>query len=527
VKSKIIVENIRVPIAVEDGEILEIARKRLMQNAVPFISESLHIHRKSIDARHRGKIAFVCSVLAYSEEDAKRFPPLQNIKVRQEESFSLPSGNETLPGRPIVVGFGPAGIFCALLLAQAGLCPLILERGGSVATRADAVEKFTSLGQLNLQSNIQFGAGGAGTFSDGKLTTRIGDSKCGFILETLHRLGAPEDILWRAKPHIGTDILRMVVDNADREICRLGGEIRYMTKVEAMGDGWITADGEQMACGPVVLATGHSARDTYAYLMEAGYAVEPKPFSVGVRVEHLQEELDAALYGDPQLAQRLGHGEYQMSWRRGQRGVYTFCMCPGGEVVAAASETGGVVTNGMSRHDRGGKNGNAAVAVSVLPEDFGSNPAGAIAFQRNLEQAAFAAGGGDYSAPCQSVGNFYAGKSGGFGERVLPSYGNGRVRGADFNVLLPSFVCDMLKEGLHRFSGKIAGYDAPDVPLTGIETRTSAPVRILRNDNLTAIGRTLVYPCGEGAGYAGGIMSAAADGIRVALAILSRFKREI
>ncbi len=526
-KSKIIVENIRVPIAAQDGEILEIARKRLMQNAVSFIPDSLHIHRKSVDARHRGKISFVCSVLAYSEEDAKQFSSLQNIKARQEESFSLPMGDEMLPGRPVIVGFGPAGIFCALLLAQAGLCPLILERGGSVAQRADAVEKFTSLGQLNLQNNIQFGAGGAGTFSDGKLTTRIGDSKCGFILQTLHMLGAPEDILWRAKPHIGTDILRTVVDNADQEIRRLGGEIRYMTKAEAMGDGWIAADGEKLACGPVVLATGHSARDTYAYLMKAGYAVEPKPFSVGVRAEHLQEELDAALYGDPQLAQRLGHGEYQMSWRRGQRGVYTFCMCPGGEVVAAASETGGVVTNGMSRHDRNGKNGNAAVAVSVLPEDFGSSPAGAIQFQRALEQAAFAAGGEDYSAPCQSVGNFYIGKTGGFGKRVLPSYGNGRVRAADFNLLLPPFVCDMLKEGLHRFSGKIAGYDAADVPLTGIETRTSSPVRILRNDNLTAIGYNLVYPCGEGAGYAGGIMSAAADGIRVALAILSRFKREI
>ncbi len=526
-KSKIIVENIRVPVAVQDEEILEIARKRLQQNAVSYIPDSLHIHRKSVDARHRGTIAFVCSVLAYSEEDALRFSPMQNIKIRREDAFSLPVGEEILPGRPVVVGFGPAGIFCALLLAQAGLCPLILERGGTVAARTKAVERFTSMGQLNLQSNIQFGAGGAGTFSDGKLTTRIGDSKCGFILETLHAFGAPEDILWRAKPHIGTDILRTVVENADQEIRRLGGEIRYLTRAEAIGDGWIIAAGEKMACGPVVLATGHSARDIYAHLMDTGYVVEPKPFSVGVRVEHLQEELDAALYGDPQLALRLGHGEYQMSWRRGERGVYTFCMCPGGEVVAAASESSGVVTNGMSRHDRGGKNGNAAVAVSVLPEDYGKNPAGAIQLQRCLEQAAFAAGGGDYSAPCQSVGHFYAGSPGGFGGRIVPTYGNGRVRPADFNTLLPSFVCDMLKEGLHRFSGKIAGYDAPDVPLTGIETRTSAPVRILRGDDLTAIGRSLVYPCGEGAGYAGGIMSAAADGMRVALAILSRFKREI
>lgn len=526
-KSKIIVENIRVSVAAQDGEILEIAEKRLRKNAVSYIPGSLHIHRKSVDARHRKNIAFVCSVLAYTEEDGKRFPLLQNIKIQREEPFSLPVGEETLPGRPVVVGFGPAGIFCALLLAQAGLTPLVLERGGSVATRTEAVEKFTSLGQLDLQSNIQFGAGGAGTFSDGKLTTRIGDSKCGFILKTLHAFGAPEDILWRAKPHIGTDILRTVVENADREIRRLGGEIRYLTKAEAIGDGWIEAEGEKIACGPVVLATGHSARDVYAHLMETGYTVEPKPFSVGVRAEHLQEDLDAALYGDAQLAQRLGHGEYQMSWRRGERGVYTFCMCPGGEVVAAASEEGGVVTNGMSRHDRGGRNGNAAVAVSVLPEDYGGDPAWAIQFQRRLEQAAFAAGGGDYSAPCQSVGHFYAGSPGGFGGRIAPSYGNGRVRAADFNTLLPPFVCDMLKEGLHRFSGKIAGYDASDVPLTGIETRTSAPVRILRGNNLIAIGRRLVYPCGEGAGYAGGIMSAAADGMRVALAVLSRFKREI
>lgn len=526
-KSKIIVENIRVPADAQDGEILEIAEKKLRQNAVSYIPGSLHIHRKSVDARHRGNIAFVCSVLAYTEKDAQQFPLLQNIKIRREEAFSLPAGEETLPGRPVVVGFGPAGIFCALLLAQAGLRPLILERGGSVATRTEAVERFTSGGPLDLQSNIQFGAGGAGTFSDGKLTTRIGDSKCGFILKTFHAFGAPEDILWRARPHIGTDILRTVVEHADREIFRLGGEIRYMTTVEAIGDGWIVVAGEKIACGPVVLATGHSARDMYAHLMDVGYVVEPKPFSVGVRVEHLQEELDAALYGDPQLAQRLGHGEYQMSWRRGERGVYTFCMCPGGEVVAAASEAGGVVTNGMSRHDRGGKNGNAAVAVSVLPEDYGKNPAGAIQFQRRLEQAAFTAGGEDYCAPCQSVGHFFAGRPGGFGGRIAPSYRNGRVRPADFHTLLPAFICDMLKEGLHRFSKKVAGYNAPDVPLTGIETRTSAPVRILRGDDLTAIGHRLVYPCGEGAGYAGGIMSAAADGMRVALAILSRFRREI
>ena len=284
--------------------------------------------------------------------------------------------------------------------------------------------------------------------------------------------------------------------------------------------------GEKIPCGPVILAPGHSARDTYDTLLSDGYMIEAKPFSIGVRAEHLQADIDLAMYGDDSLFEKLGHAEYQLSHRKGERGVYTFCMCPGGEVVAAASEEGGVVTNGMSCHARDGRNANAAVAVSVLPSDFSSDPRSAIEFQRQLERAAFISGGSSYAAPCQSVGAFFDGFEGGYGERIVPTYMNSNVTPCDFNKLLPDFAVSMLKEGLSVFGKKIKGYDSPDVPLTGIETRTSAPLRILRDERLCAVGHSLVYPCGEGAGYAGGITSAAVDGIRVAEAILSRFMRD-
>ena len=523
-RTKIIIENIRVPISAADAEILAAAEKVLKREGICYDAKTLHLYRRSVDARHKQKISFVSSVIVESDFPPHKISTAENIRVHAEEVPEIPVGSDPLPGRPVIVGFGPAGIFSALLLARAGMRPLVLERGAPVSERQAAVQRFTSEGILDPENNVQFGAGGAGTFSDGKLTTRIGDGKCRFVLETLHTLGAPEDILWRAKPHIGTDVLCKVIENADREIRSLGGEIRYHAKVASIGEGWVSVAGEKIPCGPVILATGHSSRDTYAHLLQSGYHVTAKPFSVGVRIEHLQEEMDIAMYGDPSLSQRLGHAEYQVSYRQGARGVYSFCMCPGGQVMAAASEFGGVVTNGMSRHARDLPNCNAAIAVSVLPEDFGGDPEGAIRFQRDLEQAAFRAGGGDYSAPCQSVGAFYAGRSGGYGNRIVPSYRNGRVQPADFNVLLPGFVSGMLQQGLRRFGRKIRGFDAPDVPLTGIETRTSAPVRILRGEDLTAPGHSNVYPCGEGAGYAGGIMSAAVDGMRVALAILGRYR---
>lgn len=524
--SRIIIDNIRVSLSADDKDAVAIAEKKLKSAKIPYVEGSLHIHKKSVDARRKNNITFVYSVTGISEADPKTIPTAAGIRVAPDEKLTFGCGTEQMKGRPYIVGFGPAGLFCGLILAMHGLRPVILERGSEVNERVRKIDNFYKTGILDTETNIQFGAGGAGTFSDGKLVTRIGDARISYVLEKLFELGAPENILWNAKPHIGTDVLRTVISNAADEIVRLGGEIKYNTKAESVGDGYIKVSGDRIPCGLVVLAPGHSSRDTYSDLLNNGYIVEVKPFSIGVRVEHLQNEIDRAMYGDEALSSKLGHAEYQLSLRKGERGVYTFCMCPGGEVVAAASEECGVVTNGMSRHARDGKNANAAVAVSVLPSDFSGNPYGAISFQRELERAAFIAGGRTYAAPCQSIGAFYSGKEGGFGNRIIPSYMNSNVKASDFNKLLPDFAVDLLKDGFVAFGKKINGYDAEDVPLTGIETRTSAPLRILRDERLVALGHDRVYPCGEGAGYAGGITSAAVDGIRVAEAILSRFKRD-
>ena len=515
----------------DESEACAIAARELKRAGISLSGVSLSIYKASVDARRKNEIKLVYSVAARFDTPINTTVPSgkkYRISAISDESLDITYGTEPKKGRPLVVGMGPAGLFCALLLAENGYAPIIIDRGDCVSDRVKSYERFCNLGILDTESNIQFGAGGAGTFSDGKLLTRINDPKIGYVLRRFCDFGAPSDIMTAAKPHIGTDLLLGTVDNMLCEIERLGGSVMYRTRLDGItenADGSISAHttSGDIACSSVVLATGHSSRDTYKMLLEQGYLIEAKSFSVGVRIEHLREDIDKALYGDMAGHPRLGKGEYHLSDTTGERGVYTFCMCPGGEIVAAASEEGGVVVNGMSRRARDGKNSNSAVAVSVRQSDYDGTPMGAIEFQRAIEGRAFVCGGGDYYAPMQTVGDFLSGKSGGTPTRVLPTYRDGRVRTADMNDILPKFICSELKAGLRSFDRKINGFAADHAILTGVETRTSAPVRIMRNDELLAVGRRAVYPCGEGAGYAGGITSAAIDGIRVALKIMERF----
>lgn len=489
------------------------------------------VAKRSVDARKKDRIRLVYSVAVQPlREETVILPSSLRYTVTPlyGKALEVPVGTEKTSVPPLVVGMGPAGLFCALLLAEHGYRPVIIDRGDEVRERCRVYERFVREGSLDEESNIQFGAGGAGTFSDGKLLTRINDPRTAYVLRRFCNFGAPEEILIAAKPHIGTDRLVAVVEQILARIEELGGTVRYRCRLDGIresADGTLFAQTTQgeIVCSSLCLAPGHSARDTYAWLLKQGYSMDAKPFSVGVRIEHLQADIDAALYGRFAGHPRLGKGEYHLSDTSSGRGVYTFCMCPGGQVVAAASETGGVVVNGMSVYARDGKNANSAVCVSVRPEDYGATPETAIAFQRNLERAAFLNGGSDYFAPIQTVGDFLNERTGTEPSRVLPTYRNGAVRCASMDRILPPYVCRELRRGLACFEQKLTGFSVPYAVLSGVETRTSAPVRILRNDALTALGHDRVYPCGEGAGYAGGITSAAIDGIRVAEQIMRRF----
>ena len=536
IKSFVLIKNIKLPVNASVSEAFSVAKRTLKRAGLQSYAEEYSIFRRSVDARRKPDIFYVYTVAVrgdfpkFSEEQGIRLGISLHTPVSMESALI---GDTPLSAPPVVVGSGPCGLFAALLLAEWGYKPIILERGGSVKDRHAQQMRFERKHILDTDTNIQFGAGGAGTFSDGKLVTRINDPLTSYVLERFIEFGAPEEIRYIAKPHVGTDVLSVVVDRMIDRITELGGSILYHTKylspivsggrVSAV----LTSKGE-IPCGALILAIGHSARDTYENIIRSDLSVEAKSFSVGMRIEHLAEDIDYALYGEAAGTEGLGHAEYALSHDTKNRGTYTFCMCPGGIVVAAASEEGGTVVNGMSYHSRSEKNSNSAVVTTVFREDYGSDPLSAIEFQRKIERAAFGAGGGGYAAPIITVGDFLAGKCGTSPSRITPSYMSGsNVKLANPESFLPNFVCSGIRSALVDFDRKISGFATPDAILTGAETRTSAPLRILRDkDTRTAIGYENIYPAGEGAGYAGGITSAAIDGIKSALALMKNYSNK-
>ncbi len=503
---------------------------------------SFKVHKRSYDARKKAEILLIYQVdvtldAAIEERALEKFAKRNSVMPSPDMDYHFVAQAPTdFPqkdqSRPVIIGFGPCGILAALVLAQMGLKPIILERGQAVKQRTKDTWDLWQKGKLNTESNVQFGEGGAGTFSDGKLYSQVKDKRhlSRKVLHEFVKSGAPEEILVNSKPHIGTFKLVQMVENMRKQIIDLGGEIRFDSKVETIereqhenGDGKITgltlSSGERLISDHIILAVGHSARDTFQMLLDTGVYIEAKPFSIGFRIEHPQSVIDKARFGAEAGNPILGAADYKLVHHcKNGRSVYSFCMCPGGTVVAAASEDGGVVTNGMSQYSRNERNANAAIVVGIEPEDYPGHPLAGIDLQRQLEQAAFQLGGGEYQAPAQLVGDFLNNIPSTELASVEPSYKPGIALG-DLSSTLPEFAIDAIREAIPIFDNKVKGFAMADAILTGVETRSSSPISIRRDKDFQSINTQGLFPAGEGAGYAGGILSAAIDGIKVAEAV--------
>ena len=504
---------------------------------------NINVFKRGYDARNNRDIQLIYTVDVEVNGEADllaKFAKDTQVRVTPDMTYKfVAQAPENLTHRPVVVGLGPCGIFAALILAQMGFKPIVLERGKAVRERTKDTFGFWRKQPLNPESNVQFGEGGAGTFSDGKLYSQVKDRKH-YGRKVLHEFveaGAPEEILYVSKPHIGTFKLVSMVEKMRQQIIDLGGEIRFSTRVEKLDldeqDGQYTvkglhlSDGEYLACKQVILALGHSARDTFQNLYEQGVYIEAKPFSIGFRIEHEQSMIDRCRFGENAGNPILGAADYKLVHHcKNGRTVYSFCMCPGGTVVAAASEPGRVVTNGMSQYSRHERNANSAIVVGITPEqDYPGHPLAGIELQRRLEELAFKAGGENYNAPGQLIGDFLAGKPSAELGEVTPSYTPG-VTLTDLSKVVPDYVTQAIREAIPAFDRQIKGFAKADGTLTGVETRTSSPVCIKRDKDYQSVNVKGLYPAGEGAGYAGGIWSAGIDGIRVAEALALAFDNQ-
>ncbi len=517
---------------------------------------TFRIIKESLDARQKNNIWFIYQVVCdvKNVEEVLKHADKDCSIYLEEETDSVSYGDKKLESRPIIVGFGPAGMFCALTLAKAGFRPIVIEKGSDIVKRTKDVEDFWRTGNLDLNSNVQFGEGGAGTFSDGKLTTRIKDKGVEKVIQGFIKAGAPDEIAYLQKPHVGTDLLKGIVKNIRETIIELGGEVRFNStlkdiRIEKCKLKSISVEetagvsAYELKTEDLILCLGHSARDTYKMLFDRGVAMEAKSFAVGFRIEHNQKNLDKVQYGKYSDHPKLKSSEYTLAHKLNKtRGVYTFCMCPGGRVVNASSDEGMLCVNGMSYHARNLENANSAIVVSVTHEDFGNLPLDGVDFQRRYERAAYVMGGGNFNAPILSSQGFLSGKTDPNIERstefiiengersketgvssVIPQIKpGGRI--APIYEIYPDYITKGIREGLNEFGKRIRGFDTDGI-MTGVETRTSSPLRILRGTSLSSINVSGIYPAGEGAGYAGGIVSSAVDGIKVAEMIISQYKR--